>query len=443
MPELELRMMDFWIILAGAISSISCALLGNFLVLRRMSMMGDAISHAVLPGIAAAFLLTESRGSLTMFLGAAAVGVLTAVFTQWVHQKGRVESGAAMGVVFTTLFAIGLILIRRGADHVDLDPSCVLYGAIESIPLDTWLIAGIDVPRAVVIGSVVMLIDLAFVVVLFKELRISSFDPGLSTTLGFNATFIQYMLMALVAVTTVASFETVGSIIVIAMLIVPAAAAHLLTDRLAVMVGLSTIIAALASVTGHLSAITLPRLIGYEDTSTSGMMAGAAGVIFLLAMVFAPRHGLASKAVHRIRFNLDVLKEDVLGLLYRLDEAGETVAAGEAPQMIREALGVSTISTRLAFMKLQREGKIASAGEAYALTEQGRSHARNLVRTHRLWESYLAKHMRWGSKRLHASAEQLEHLTTEAMHAQLAQETNNPQFDPQGKPVPPQDEQQS
>src|SRR5690606_3042582 len=123
---------DNWIVVAGVVSSVSCALLGVYMVLRRMSMMGDAISHAVLPGIAVAFLITDSRSSLAMFIGAAAVGVLTAVFTQWVHRLGRVESGAAMGVVFTTLFALGLILIVRGADMVDLDPECVLYGSIET-----------------------------------------------------------------------------------------------------------------------------------------------------------------------------------------------------------------------------------------------------------------------------------------------------------------------
>ena len=126
--------LDGWIVVAGMLCAMSCALLGNFLVLRRMSMMGDAISHAVLPGLAVAFLITGTRDSLPMFIGAAVVGVLTAVFTQWVNRFGKVEESASMGVVFTALFAIGLILIVRAADSVDLDPGCVLYGTISIAP---------------------------------------------------------------------------------------------------------------------------------------------------------------------------------------------------------------------------------------------------------------------------------------------------------------------
>ena len=127
---------DTWIVIVGMLAAVSCTLLGNFLVLRQMSMMGDAISHAVLPGLAVAFLVTGARASLTMFIGAAVVGVLTAVFTQWISRFGKVDQGASMGIVFTTLFALGLVLIVQAADHVDLDASCVLYGAIELTPLD-------------------------------------------------------------------------------------------------------------------------------------------------------------------------------------------------------------------------------------------------------------------------------------------------------------------
>ncbi|TVP80056.1 MAG: metal ABC transporter permease, partial [Puniceicoccaceae bacterium] len=200
---------DTWIVIVGALAAIACALLGNFLVLRKMSMMGDAISHAVLPGLAIAFIITGARASLTMFIGAAVVGLLTAVFTQWISRFGKVDEGASMGIVFTSLFALGLLLIVQAADHVDLDPSCVLYGAIELTPLDVvWQteIFGIavDVPRAALILGGVTLLNLGFVVGFFKELRISSFDPELATTMGIRSNRMHYLLMALVAMTTVA-----------------------------------------------------------------------------------------------------------------------------------------------------------------------------------------------------------------------------------------------
>ncbi|CAA6678663.1 MULTISPECIES: metal ABC transporter permease [unclassified Lentimonas] len=301
---------DTWIVIVGILAAVSCALLGNFLVLRKMSMMGDAISHAVLPGLAIAFLITGARASLTMFIGAAVVGILTAVFTQWVSRFGKVDEGASMGIVFTTLFALGLLLIVQAADHVDLDASCVLYGAIEMTPLDVvWRpeVFGTvwQVPRAALVLLPVCVVNLLFVVLFFKELRITSFDSELATTMGINANVMHYMLMTLVAITTVAAFEAVGSIIVIAMLIVPAASAHLLTDRLDVMVIISVLLSVVAAVLGHVSAIVLPGWLGLDPdvvdaTSTSGMMAVMAGVIFAVVLFCAPRHGILVKKFRRL-----------------------------------------------------------------------------------------------------------------------------------------------
>ena len=194
--------LDSWIVIVGILGAMSCALLGNYLVLRRMSMMGDAISHAVLPGLAIAFLVSGSRESLPMLIGAVLIGVLTTLFIQAIDRLSGLDKGASMGVVFTTLFALGLILIRQAADHVDLDPSCVLYGAIELTPLDTYLMLGYEIPRAAVTNGAMLLINLLFVMLFFKELKITSFDPALATTIGINANLMQYVLMTLVAATT-------------------------------------------------------------------------------------------------------------------------------------------------------------------------------------------------------------------------------------------------
>jgi len=321
---------DTWIVITGALCAVACALPGCFLVLRRMSMMGDAISHAVLPGLAGGYLMMvwvkesawiaaafpesadwihalDARNPLVMLAGATLIGVLTTVFTQWISTFGRVDRGAAMGIVFTTLFAIGLILLVRAteSDHVDLDPGCVLYGAIELTPLDAvaqFTVGGqpVRLPRAAAVTGVVMLVNLAVIVAMFKEFRISAFDPELATTVGVNATVMHYLLMVMVAVTTVASFEVVGSIIVIAMLIVPAAAAHLLTDRLGLMLGIAAAVAVAASVLGHLAAQLVPPAPGFESTTTAGAMASAAGVIFLVIWIVSPRHGLLRRWFGRV-----------------------------------------------------------------------------------------------------------------------------------------------
>ncbi len=180
--------LDGWIIVVGSLCAVASAVLGNFLVLRKMSMLGDAVTHAVLPGIAAAFLITHSRSSLPMFLGAVIVGVLTALFTEWIRGIGKVDEGASMGVVFTSLFALGIVMLVQAADRVDLDPGCVLYGAIELTPLDTVQVFGRDVPRAALMLACRCPDQRAVLVVFFfKELKISSFDPSLSTTMGISA----------------------------------------------------------------------------------------------------------------------------------------------------------------------------------------------------------------------------------------------------------------
>ncbi len=451
--------LDSWIVVIGVVCAMSCALLGNFLLLRRMSMMGDAISHAVLPGLAGGFMLMVSlqsseglgglvpgisellqgvdpRHPLVMLIGAVIVGVLTALFTEWVHGFGKVDHGAAMGVVFTTLFAVGLLLLKQVAEKVDLDPGCVLYGAIEYAPLDRWQVSGFEAPRALFIVSGSLIINIIFVILFFKELRISSFDPGLATTVGINARLMHYLLMTLVAVTTVASFETIGSILVIAMLIVPAAGAHLLTERLLPMILVSLVFAAASAGLGHVGAITLPPLIGFDDTSTAGMMALAAGVLFFFAMLLAPRHGVISKAVHRAILSARILREDVLGLLYRMEERGEKMPASEARGFVMQSLSVRSIAAARALRWLERRGLTQREAEFLALTDSGRQESRDLVRSHRLWESYMVEEMGLRPDHVHGTAMELEHITDRHMQEKLARGIEEKGADPHGREIP-------
>ena len=285
---------DTGIMLVGVLCAMACALPGCFLLLRRMSMMGDAISHAVLPGIAVAFLISHSRASFAMFLGAAVAGILTALFTQWITKFGKVDRGAAMGIVFTTLFAIGRILIKQTADHVDLDASCVLYGAIEHTPLDSVTLwenesSILSVPRAAIVVGGALLFNALVIGLFYKEFTLASFDPALARTQGFKPMLMHYLLMTMVAVTTVAAFEAVGSIIVIAMLIVPPATAFLITRNLPILIALSLGLAALGAILGHFSSQLIPALTGLPETTSSGMMATLSGFLFLLVWLFGPQ----------------------------------------------------------------------------------------------------------------------------------------------------------
>jgi len=278
-----------WIILTGALTAISCALVGSFLVLRRMAMLGDAISHAVLPGIVLAFLWTGSRSSPAILLGAGALGLLTAVITEFLHKTGRLQADAAIGVTFTWLFALGVILVSALAGQVDLDQDCVLYGEIAYVPWDPLIWNGMDLgPRPAWLMAGLMLLMLAFVLLGWSRLKLISFDPALAASLGVSVGLWHYLLMGAVSMTTVASFEIVGAILVVAMLVAPAATAYLLTDRLAVMIALAALFGVLSAALGYAMATAL-------NASIAGSMGVVAGLFYALALVFGPQHGILAR----------------------------------------------------------------------------------------------------------------------------------------------------
>jgi manganese/zinc/iron transport system permease protein len=432
---MEWTFLDTWIVVVGILSATSCALLGNYLVLRRMSMMGDAISHAVLPGLAIAFLVSGSRESLPMLIGAILIGILTTLFIQIIDKLSGLDRGASMGVVFTTLFALGLILIRQAADHVDLDPSCVLYGAIELTPLDTYAWLGMEIPQAAVTNMAMLAINLIFVAVFFKELKITSFDPALATTIGINANLMQYVLMTLVAATTIAAFESVGSILVIAMLIVPGAAAHLLTDRLGPMLVISIIFAALSAFLGHLGAITVPTWFGFQDTSTAGMMAVAAGLLFGGVLLFAPQHGVISRLVIQFLLGLKIVRDDILGFLYRHHELAPAGAEPVKRAQLEEALNAGNV-VGVSIWDLVRKKLVRKDGDRLALTSSGVAMGRNLIRSHRLWETYLCDKMGYCGTDVHRHAHQLEHYTDSDLQDRLDRDTGSPGLDPHQREIP-------
>jgi manganese/zinc/iron transport system permease protein len=274
---------DLWTMATAVLASVACGLVGCFLVLRRLSMLGDTISHAVLPGIAGAFLLTGTRDVLPMLLGATVVGVATALLSSGLDRWARVDRDAAMGVTFTTFFAMGVVIISLAARQVDLDPGCVLYGLLEFVPFDTITLAGMQVPRAAAWLGTALLVDAVLVVAFLKELRACSFDPAHAASLGLRVGLVHMGVMAAVAANTVVAFEAVGSILVVAMLVAPGATARLWTDRLTPMLWLACAIAASTAVVGYLAALEL-------NTSAAGMIATLSMVGYLGSIALtAPR----------------------------------------------------------------------------------------------------------------------------------------------------------
>jgi len=283
-----------WILLTASLVGLSCGLIGALLILRRMAMMADAISHTVLPGIVVAYLVTRELSGVHMLVGAAAAGLLTAVLVQWLHARG-VQQEASIGVVFTALFAIGVVLIATKVGNVHLDVQHALMGDITFIPWERTELPWIgSVPEAVVVLTVVFVVLLAAVLLFYKEWKITSFDAALAASLGIPVALMHYVFMTLVSMTAVAAFDAVGAVMVVAMLITPAAAAYLWTDRLSVMMAISCAFGVFSAFTGYYLALWL-------DTSISGSMAFSTGIVFLASFLFSTKHGLAARRLLRPR----------------------------------------------------------------------------------------------------------------------------------------------
>ncbi len=425
---------------AGA-AALSCALVGNFLVLRRESMLGDAISHAVLPGIVAAFLVADTRAGWPMFVGAAAAGIIAVLLVELVRRLGRVESGAAMGVVFPVMFAAGVVLMERAAArHVDLDASCVLYGQLETLtwdltpdmlraPLSSEALGRVPIEFWMLLGSLALVS--AVVVLGFKELRVASFDPQLATSLGFSSRLISHALAVLVAVVTVASFKAVGSILVVAMLVCPAATARLITDRLEVQLWLSVVVSIVTAGGAYaLGAFGAPAVGLPGSVNIAGSMALFAGALLAVAAVASPTHGVLARHARRRALATRVSEEDLVGTLYRAEELGTPVLAMDTLAQLMGGTDRATGAVRRAVAA----GIAAREARGVTLTDAGREFGAGIIRTHRLWETYLVERAGLRADHVHDPAEVLEHARTEAGD-RIDPPSTGP-LDPHGHPIP-------
>ena len=283
---------QFEIQLIASMVAAACALLGVFLVLRRMAMMSDAISHTVLLGIVIAFFITRSITSPLLLIGAALMGVITVSLVELINRTRLVREDAAIGLVFPAIFSIAVIMISRFAGDVHLDTDAVLLGELAFAPFNRLHVFGLDIPEALVTTSAILLVNILFIVLFYKELKLATFDAALAAALGFLPGVIHYALMALVSLTAVGAFDAVGSVLVVAFMIAPPAAAYLLTDRLSRMLFYSALIGIVSAISGYWLAHVL-------DASIAGSMATMTGVSFLAAYLFAPERGLIAQVRRR------------------------------------------------------------------------------------------------------------------------------------------------
>ena len=277
---------QFEIQLIASLVAIACAIPGTFLVLRKMAMISDAISHSILPGIVVGFFITQDLNSPLLILLAAITGVLTVVMVEKIQQTKLVKEDTAIGLVFPALFSIGVLMIAKYANDIHLDIDAVLLGELAFTPFDRLYFNDMDFgPKSLWVIGIILTITLGLLFAFYKELKLSTFDAGLSTSLGFSPAILHYGLMSVASVTTVGAFDAVGAILVVALMIAPAATAYLLTTNLKKMIALACFFGVFSAISGYWAA-------NFLDASIAGSIATMLGLVFLAVYLFAPSKGL-------------------------------------------------------------------------------------------------------------------------------------------------------
>tara|TARA_R110000823_G_scaffold159218_5_gene290400 strand:+ start:46333 stop:47493 length:1161 start_codon:yes stop_codon:yes gene_type:complete len=352
-PQIEIQ-------LIAAIVAMACAIPGVFLALRKMALISDAISHSILPGIVIGFFITQDLNSPLLILLAALTGVITVVMVEFIQKTGLVKEDTAIGLVFPVLFSIGVILIAKNANDVHLDVDAVLLGELAFAPFDRMMVGGADWgPKSLWVMGSILFITVSLLILFFKELKVTTFDAGLSSVLGISPVVMHYGLMSVSSVTVVGAFDAVGAILVVALMIAPAATAYLLTEDLKKMIGLSVLFGVFSAIAGYWVA-------NFLDASISGSIATTLGVIFLIVYLFAPKKGLISVLYRQKQQRIEVSLITFLLHLNRHEEETERHI-----NHLQEHINWQAVRARTVLDLAEKNNLVEIKNDVVSLTEKG------------------------------------------------------------------------
>ncbi|MBB6428541.1 metal ABC transporter permease [Algisphaera agarilytica] len=423
---------------------VACGVLGCFVVLRRMALIGDALAHAVLPGVVLAFMIggiawaqwgLNDSGEVTnaaaawagpkiaavidqisppilLLIGATITGLLTAVLINLVVRFSRTKEDSSIGIVFTSMFALGIVMISALPQSTHFDLKCFLFGdPLAILPEDLKMMA-------IICPSVLVIVGL-----LYYRLKLVSFDPLVAAAMGVSVAAMHYLIMGMLSVTVVAGLKTTGVVLVVAMVITPASAAYQLTNRFWAML-------VLAGVFGAVSAALGMSLAFVANSPTGPAMVLVAVGLFALSVIFSPGHGVVFDRIRRYKLARHVENEDVLKAIYRLGPQ----PSGRFHDTLVLQTQLTTKRVASALRRLRGEELVVDQGDQFTLTPAGVRHAETMVRAHRLWETYLADRMGVSPEEVHDEAERLEHAHDLA--ERLDETLGRPDVDPHGSAIP-------
>jgi ABC-type Mn2+/Zn2+ transport system permease subunit/Mn-dependent DtxR family transcriptional regulator len=402
-------------LLASVMVGVTCGVLGCFVILKRMALIGDALSHAILPGVVGGFILFGHH-PLAMFIGAVMSGLLTSTIITWVQRNSITKDDSSIGIVFTAMFALGIIgiswITKREGVHLDMKD--FLFGNVLGV-------TKADLVLTYLIGFFVILCIVSF----FKYFFVSTFDPTIAATLGVSVALIHYFTMFLLSITIVASLQSVGVILVVAMLIIPGSTAYLLTNKLKTMLFLSALVGALSATLGLWLAIV-------TELTPGPLMALVGTLLFTLALLFSPQKGYLVKIYNSYQKRESILQEDILKYIQNKDEQG---VVADMPGL-KLALNLGDFRLKMLVRQLNNKKYITFGGQELKLTDEGQVIAMQLVRAHRLWETYLSEKLGVPMDKVHSSAEDMEHISKKEFWDEVNKELGFPTTDPHGSPIP-------
>ncbi|MFN8437256.1 MAG: iron chelate uptake ABC transporter family permease subunit [Cytophagales bacterium] len=401
-------------LLASIMVGVTCGVLGCFVILRRMALIGDALSHAILPGVVAGFIFF-GHNPLAMFIGAVLSGLFTSVVITWIQRNSITKDDSSIGIVFTAMFALGIVgiswITKREGVHLDMKD--FLFGNVLGVTNQ-------DLALTYLIGTFVIISIISF----YKYFFVSTFDPIIAATLGVSVALMHYFTMFLLSITIVSSLQSVGVILVVAMLIIPGSTAYLLTNKLTSMLLISALVGALSAFLGLYIAII-------TELTPGPLMALSGTVFFISALLFSPKRGLLIKLVRNWIKKINIKEEDILKLIANKTEQNQKTQIADL-----KIISTNIIILNFIVKKLIKDDFINKINDNFELTEKGNEKALQLVRAHRLWETYLSSKLGIPMDKVHSSAEEMEHIQKTEFWEQVNKDLGFPSTDPHGSPIP-------